>query len=108
MTSASKIANLARLTAESPNEAVLAELRTLEKKMGLVLTLVRRGRHDHCRGAESFRVLQFKASVWAVIVDSQAAAEAEEARAMERARRDERDERWTDEGDSRSDADSDV
>ncbi len=35
-----QIANLARLTAESPNEPLLAELRTLEKKMGLVLTLV--------------------------------------------------------------------
>lgn len=35
-----QISNLARLTAEDPNEALLAELRTLEKKMGLVLTLV--------------------------------------------------------------------
>ncbi|CAD6567971.1 MAG: hypothetical protein TREMPRED_004139 [Tremellales sp. Tagirdzhanova-0007] len=52
-----RIASLARSAAEIPNETLLAELRTLEKKMGLVLTL-------------------FKASVWAVIVDSQAAAEA--------------------------------
>lgn len=35
-----QISNLARLTAEDPNEALLAQLRTLEKKMGLVLTLV--------------------------------------------------------------------
>ncbi|WVQ78359.1 hypothetical protein IAT38_000444 [Cryptococcus sp. DSM 104549] len=48
---------LARETAENPNESLLAELRSLEKRMGLVLTLV-------------------QASVWAVIVDSQAAEEA--------------------------------
>lgn len=35
-----EISNLARLTAEDPNESLLAELRVLEKKMGLVLTLV--------------------------------------------------------------------
>ncbi|WWC60978.1 uncharacterized protein I303_103555 [Kwoniella dejecticola CBS 10117] len=52
-----RASNLARLTAESPNESLLAELRTLEKRMGLVLTL-------------------FQASVWAVIVDTQAAEEA--------------------------------
>ncbi|KAK8869734.1 hypothetical protein IAR55_000302 [Kwoniella newhampshirensis] len=52
-----RAANLARLTAESPNESLLDELRTLEKRMGLVLTL-------------------FQASVWAVIMDSQAAEEA--------------------------------
>ncbi|WWC89896.1 uncharacterized protein L201_004825 [Kwoniella dendrophila CBS 6074] len=52
-----RASNLARLTAESPNEALLAELRTLEKRMGMVLTL-------------------FKASVWAVIVEAQAAEEA--------------------------------
>ncbi|WRT67252.1 uncharacterized protein IL334_004219 [Kwoniella shivajii] len=52
-----RASNLARLTAESPNESLLSELRTLEKRMGLVLTL-------------------FQASVWAVIVDMQAAEEA--------------------------------
>jgi hypothetical protein len=31
---------LAKATAENPNESLLAELRVLEKKMGLVLTLV--------------------------------------------------------------------
>lgn len=36
-----QISNLAQLTAASPNESLLAELRSLEKKMGLVLTLVR-------------------------------------------------------------------
>ncbi|WVR05301.1 hypothetical protein IAU60_002315 [Kwoniella sp. DSM 27419] len=56
-----RAAQLARLTADSPNESLLAELRSLEKRMGLVLTL-------------------FQASVWGVIVDSQAA---EEARAHE-------------------------
>ena len=35
-----QIANLARLTAESPNDQLLSDLRALEKKMGLVLTLV--------------------------------------------------------------------
>ncbi|KAK4684300.1 DASH complex subunit DAD3, partial [Tremellales sp. Uapishka_1] len=34
-----RIANLARLTAEKPNEGLLAEMRELEKKIGLVLTL---------------------------------------------------------------------
>ncbi|WVW82942.1 hypothetical protein I302_104957 [Kwoniella bestiolae CBS 10118] len=52
-----RASNLAKLTAESPNEALLAELRTLEKRMGLVLTL-------------------FQASVWGVIQDSQAIEEA--------------------------------
>ncbi|ORY31301.1 DASH complex subunit Dad3, partial [Naematelia encephala] len=51
-----RIANLARLTADSPNEDLLSELRVLEKKMGLVLTL-------------------YKASVYAVMMDSQAEAE---------------------------------
>ncbi|WWD15996.1 hypothetical protein CI109_100420 [Kwoniella shandongensis] len=62
-----RAANLARLTAESPNESLLDELRTLEKRMGLVLTL-------------------FQASVWAVIMDSQAA---EEARAQQQQEQDE-------------------
>jgi hypothetical protein len=35
-----QISNLAKLTSENPNESLLAELRLLEKKMGLVLTLV--------------------------------------------------------------------
>jgi hypothetical protein len=35
-----KISELAKLTAENPNESLLAELRILEQKMGLVLTLV--------------------------------------------------------------------
>ena len=35
-----QITSLARSTAESPNEPLLAHLRILEKKMGLVLTLV--------------------------------------------------------------------
>jgi hypothetical protein len=35
-----QISNLAKLTAEDPNESLLSELRVLEKKMGLVLTLV--------------------------------------------------------------------
>ncbi|XAO22601.1 hypothetical protein I312_101374 [Cryptococcus bacillisporus CA1280] len=61
-----RAANLAKLTAESPNESLLAELRTLEKRMGLVLTLV-------------------KASVWAVIVDSQAAEEARQQQSAESA-----------------------
>ncbi|TYJ55397.1 hypothetical protein B9479_003900 [Cryptococcus floricola] len=52
-----RAAALSRNVAEAPNESLLAELRTLEKRMGLVLTLV-------------------QASVWAVIVDSQAAEEA--------------------------------
>ncbi|RXK40889.1 DASH complex subunit DAD3 [Tremella mesenterica] len=52
-----RIANLAKLTAENPNEGLLTDLRALERKMGLVLTL-------------------FRASVWAVIMDSQAEAEA--------------------------------
>ncbi|AFR93336.2 DASH complex subunit DAD3 [Cryptococcus neoformans] len=61
-----RAASLAKLTAESPNESLLAELRTLEKRMGLVLTLV-------------------KASVWAVIVDSQAAEEARQQQSAESA-----------------------
>ncbi|OCF55742.1 DASH complex subunit DAD3 [Kwoniella mangroviensis CBS 10435] len=52
-----RASNLAKLTAESPNEALLAELRTLEKRMGMVLTL-------------------FQASVWGVLQESQAAEEA--------------------------------
>ncbi|GFZ51410.1 hypothetical protein JCM24511_09172 [Saitozyma sp. JCM 24511] len=59
-----RIAGLAKLTSESPNESLLAELRELEKKMGLVLTL-------------------FKASVWAVLMEHRQAAEDEEARARE-------------------------
>ncbi|KAI9633471.1 DASH complex subunit Dad3-domain-containing protein [Dioszegia hungarica] len=51
-----RISNLAQLTAASPNESLLAELRSLEKKMGLVLTL-------------------YKASVWAVMMEQQAAEE---------------------------------
>ena len=38
----SQISELAKLTAENPNDSLLTELRDLEKKMGLVLTLVRR------------------------------------------------------------------
>ncbi|ORX40785.1 DASH complex subunit Dad3-domain-containing protein [Kockovaella imperatae] len=48
-----RISNLAKETAETPNESLLTELRDLEKKMGLVLTL-------------------FKASVWTVVNDREA------------------------------------
>ena len=71
-----KIASVARSTAEIPNEPLLAELRTLEKKMGLVLTLVNISFHN--KYVDLTMNFQFKASVWAVIVDSQAAAEAAE------------------------------
>ncbi|KAH8084654.1 DASH complex subunit Dad3-domain-containing protein [Filobasidium floriforme] len=64
---------LARDTADNPNDKLLEDLRVLEKKMGLVLTL-------------------FKASVWALITDQEAA---EEQRKMEEDRKqrelDERD-----------------
>jgi DASH complex subunit DAD3 len=36
-----QISKLSQLTAESPNESLLIELRALEKKMGLALTLVK-------------------------------------------------------------------
>ncbi|OCF36472.1 DASH complex subunit DAD3 [Kwoniella heveanensis BCC8398] len=58
-----RAANLAQLTAESPNESLLEELRKLERRMGLVLTL-------------------FSSSVWGVLNDAQAA---EEERARQQA-----------------------
>ncbi|WVQ98846.1 hypothetical protein IAU59_005977 [Kwoniella sp. CBS 9459] len=58
-----RAANLAQLTAESPNESLLEELRKLERRMGLVLTL-------------------FSSSVWGVLNDAQAA---EEGRARQEA-----------------------
>ncbi|KAJ9109056.1 hypothetical protein QFC21_000383 [Naganishia friedmannii] len=57
-----RVDNLTKTTSSTPNDALLAELRTLERKMGLVLTL-------------------FKASVWAIITDTEAE---EEQRASER------------------------
>ncbi|KAI5450761.1 hypothetical protein NCC49_002768 [Naganishia albida] len=49
---------LAKETSHTPNDVLLAELRSLERKMGLVLTL-------------------FKASVWSVITETEAQAEDE-------------------------------
>ncbi|KAL7422981.1 hypothetical protein Q5752_002279 [Cryptotrichosporon argae] len=57
-----RITNLAKQTADEPNTGLEAELRALEPKMGLVLTL-------------------YKASVWGVIQESQAEAEMVAARA---------------------------
>nr|ODN88003.1 DASH complex subunit DAD3 [Cryptococcus depauperatus CBS 7841] len=54
-----RAASLARETTKSPNESLLDELRVLEKRMGLVLTLV-------------------QASVWAFIVDTQAAGDSQQ------------------------------
>ncbi|GHJ85455.1 hypothetical protein NliqN6_1857 [Naganishia liquefaciens] len=53
-----RVDSFAKTTSTQPNDALLAELRSLERKMGLVLTL-------------------FKASVWAMITDTEAEAEAE-------------------------------
>lgn len=58
---------------EAPDEALLGQLRTLERKMGLVLTLVR---IDFVSSIQLSNVFsQFKASVWAAINDKQAVAE---------------------------------
>lgn len=88
----------------------MAELRTLEKKMGLVLTLVSPFLHDddnEHNGIVGRSVLiakrkQFKASVWGVMQDQEAAQEeamqAELAKQQqERSRghdQSQRDERW--------------
>jgi DASH complex subunit DAD3 len=76
-----QIAGLAKLTSESPNESLLAELRELEKKMGLVLTLV--SAWDDLPARAALINLQFTASVWAVLMEHRQAAEDEEARARE-------------------------
>ncbi|KAJ9100120.1 hypothetical protein QFC20_005532 [Naganishia adeliensis] len=51
-----RVDTLAKQSSQTPNDALLAELRSLERKMGLVLTL-------------------FKASVWSVITETEAQAE---------------------------------
>ncbi len=48
-----QVDNLAKQTAENPNESLLAELRVLEKKMGLVLTLVSVGEKSGDDGLET-------------------------------------------------------
>jgi hypothetical protein len=91
---------LAKDTAENPNDKLLDDLRVLEKKMGLVLTLVRplndarssRPSVNKALFIYIFFVSQFKASVWALITDQEAA---EEQRKLEEDRKqrelDERD-----------------
>lgn len=79
---------LAKETAENPNDKLLNDLRVLEKKMGLVLTLVstlspsfpkrRISLPDHLLHfpTPSFQShSQFKASVWALITDQEAEEE---------------------------------
>jgi len=55
---------ITRLLAQQPDSALLANLRTLEKKMGLVLTLVRA---IHFSVFPHLTYSKFKASVWGVI-----------------------------------------
>lgn len=60
-----------RRVSEAPDEKMLKQLRALEVKMGLVLTLVRLSTNDD-EVEQSLNVCvptiqQFKASVWAVI-----------------------------------------
>lgn len=54
---------------EAPDEKMLKQLRALEVKMGLVLTLVRSALHLYFEWCptRSHPMQQFKASVWAVI-----------------------------------------
>ena len=59
-----------RRVSEAPDEKMLKQLRALEVKMGLVLTLVRFSTNDGVGPPLNMcpRVIQqFKASVWAVI-----------------------------------------
>lgn len=59
-----QVTQKSRLLTEEPDKVMLAKLRSLENKMGLVLTLV--SIHDvHSDLISSFE--QFKASVWGVI-----------------------------------------
>ena len=68
------------MTAENPNESLLAELRLLEKKLGLVLTLVSYIVLNVTSNAD----YQFKSSVYKVMQDHDAAQE--EAQQAELAR----------------------
>ena len=55
---------------EAPDEKMLEQLRALEMKMGLVLTLVRLSTNDGVEPPLNIcapTIPQFKASVWAVI-----------------------------------------
>ncbi|KIS00708.1 hypothetical protein L804_02129 [Cryptococcus deuterogattii 2001/935-1] len=56
-----RAANLAKLTAESPNESLLTELRTLEKRMGLVLTLISEESNKGPGGQTSLSPCPFRA-----------------------------------------------
>lgn len=57
---------MTRKMSEGPDQTLLAQLRVLERKMGLVLTLVRIPFAHFFRTLDSLW-LQYKASVWAVI-----------------------------------------
>lgn len=59
-----------RRVSEAPDEKMLKQLRALEVKMGLVLTLVRLSTNDEVEPPLNVcvpTIQQFKASVWAVI-----------------------------------------
>lgn len=63
-----KVTQKTRMLNEEPDKVMLAKLRVLEKKMGLVMTLVRPSVIDVLVFQLTYPE-QFKASVWGVIND---------------------------------------